>query len=43
MIAGENKLAKDYDSALYRARNVAAPLNAKRVGAKTSCAVKADR
>ena len=29
--------------ALYRARNVAAPLNAKRLGVKTPCAIKADR
>ena len=42
-VIGENKIAKDYDSALYRARNVAAPLNAKRLGVKTPCAIKADR
>ena len=42
-VIGENKIEKDYDSALYRARNVAAPLNAKRLGVKTPCAVKADR
>ncbi len=42
-IVGENKIEKDYDSALYRARNVAAPLNAKRLGVKTPCAIKADR
>ncbi|MBE5922408.1 MAG: lactate utilization protein [Lachnospiraceae bacterium] len=38
LIIGENKIAKDYDSALYRARNIAAPLNAKRLGMKTPCA-----
>lgn len=43
LVIGKNKLAKDYDSALYRARNIASPLNAKRVGAKTPCAVKADK
>lgn len=43
LVAGENKIAKDYDSALYRARNVASPLNAKRLGSKTPCAVKGDR
>ena len=43
LIVGENKVEKDYDSALYRARNVAAPRNAKRVGARTPCAVNADR
>jgi len=43
LIIGKNKLAKDYDSALYRARNVASPLNAKRLGVKTPCAVKGDK
>ena len=43
LIVGENKIEKDYDSALYRARNIAAPLNAKRLGVKTPCAIKADR
>lgn len=38
LIAGKNKLAKDYDSALWRARNVAAPLNARRFELKTPCA-----
>ncbi len=40
LIVGKNKLAKDYESALYRARNTASPLNAKRLGVKTPCAVK---
>ncbi len=43
LIIGKNKIAKDYDSALYRARNIASPMNAKRVGAKTPCARKADK
>lgn len=43
LIIGENKLQKDYESALYRARNIAAPLNARRVGAKTPCAVNGDK
>lgn len=43
LVVGKNKLAKDYDSALYRARNVAAPLNAKRLHMNTPCAIKADR
>lgn len=43
LIAGENKVADDYEKALYRARNIAAPLNAKRLGKKTPCAVKGDR
>lgn len=43
LVAGENKIEKDYDTALYRARNIAAPLNAKRLGVKTPCAIKADK
>lgn len=43
LVAGQNKLAKDYDSALWRARNIAAPLNTKRLGRKTPCAVRADK
>jgi len=38
-VAGVNKLAPDFESAMYRARNVAAPLNAKRLKCKTPCAV----
>ena len=37
-IIGKNKLAPDYDSALYRARNIASPLNVKRLNRKTPCA-----
>jgi hypothetical protein len=43
LIVGKNKLAPNFFSALYRARNIAAPLNAKRLGAKTPCAVNGDR
>ena len=43
LVAGENKVAADYEQALYRARNVAAPLNAKRLGKKTPCAVNGDK
>lgn len=43
IILGENKLAPDYDSALWRARNIAGPKNAQRLGRKTPCAKKADR
>lgn len=43
LVVGENKIAKDYDSALWRTRNIASPLNAKRLGMKTPCAAKADR
>ncbi len=43
LVIGENKIAPDYDSALFRARNIASPKNAKRLGVKTPCAAKADR
>lgn len=36
-IIGVNKIAPDYDAALWRARNIAAPLNAKRLEKKTPC------
>ena len=36
-IIGVNKIAPDYDAALWRARNIAAPLNAKRLNKKTPC------
>ena len=42
-IVGANKIAPDYDAALWRARNIAAPKNAQRLKRKTPCAVKADR
>lgn len=43
LIIGENKIEPDYEKALYRARNIAAPLNAKRLDKKTPCALNADR
>lgn len=43
LVAGRNKIAKDYDSALYRARNTAAPLNAHRFGVNTPCAKNGDK
>jgi L-lactate utilization protein LutB len=42
IICGENKLAPDFESALYRARNIAAPLNAKRFNLDTPCALNKD-
>lgn len=42
-IIGRNKLADDYDAALWRARNVAAPKRAASMNKKTPCAVKADK
>ena len=37
-IVGMNKVCKDVDSAMRRARNVAAPINAQRFGLSTPCA-----
>ena len=42
-IVGSNKIAPDFDKALWRARNIASPLNAKRLGRKTPCAIKGDK
>ncbi len=42
-IVGVNKIAPDYDAALWRARNVASPKNAQRLHKKTPCAVRGDR
>lgn len=42
-VVGRNKLAPTYEEALWRARNIAAPKNAQRLGMKTPCAAKADR
>jgi hypothetical protein len=39
LIVGKNKLGGPFHQALERARNVAAPLNAKRLEKKTPCAV----
>ncbi|MBU5625549.1 lactate utilization protein [Oscillibacter sp. MSJ-2] len=43
LVVGRNKIAPTYEEALWRARNIAAPKNAKRLGAKTPCAAKGDR
>lgn len=42
-VIGANKLAPTRDEALWRARNIAAPLNARRLEKKTPCAVNGDR
>ena len=42
-VIGKNKLAEDYEKALWRARNIAGPKNAQRLNRKTPCAAKADR
>ena len=43
LVVGKNKLAPDYESALWRARNIAAPRNAQRLHRNTPCAKAADR
>ncbi len=43
IIIGVNKIAPDFESALWRARNIAAPKNAQRLNRKTPCAIKGDR
>ena len=43
LLVGENKVEADLEKAIYRARNVAAPLNAKRLNRKTPCALNADK
>jgi len=41
-VIGANKLTSTLEDAIWRARNIAAPLNAKRLGIKTPCAAKGD-
>ena len=43
LIIGVNKIAPDFESAIYRARNIAGPLNAQRLKRNTPCAVKGDK
>lgn len=38
LLVGRNKITPDLESAVYRARNTAAPLNARRLGKNTPCA-----
>lgn len=42
-LIGKNKIAKTLNAAMDRARNVAAPQNARRLGRNTPCAVRADK
>ena len=42
-IVGTNKLTHTLEDAIWRARNIAAPRNAMRLGLRTSCARKGDR
>ncbi len=43
LIVGKNKIAADFNTALWRARNIASPKNAQRLGRKTPCAIKGDK
>lgn len=43
IIIGKNKIAENFEQALWRARNIASPRNAKRLGRKTPCAVNGDK
>ena len=43
LVVGANKIAPDFDGAMWRARNISAPLNAKRLNRKTPCAVNGDK
>ncbi len=43
LVVGGNKVTPSLDAAIYRARNIAAPLNAQRLKRKTPCAVKGDK
>lgn len=38
-VLGENKITPDFESAMDRARNIASPLNARRLNRKTPCAI----
>ena len=42
-ICGTNKLAENIEKGIWRAKNIAAPKNAQRLGRKTPCAVRADK
>ncbi len=39
VVAGSNKIVMDVEEALHRARNIAAPMNAKRLNLRTPCVV----
>ncbi len=43
LLVGKNKLAPDLEGAIDRARNIAAPKNARRLGLQTPCAEKGDK
>lgn len=43
LVIGRNKIAPTLEDAIYRVRNVASPLNAKRLNRKTPCAANGDK
>lgn len=43
LIVGINKVERSFEQAMWRARNIASPKNAQRLGVQTPCAVKGDR
>lgn len=43
LVVGRNKIVPNYEQAVWRARNIAAPLNAHRKKKSTPCARQADR
>ena len=43
LVLGRNKVAPDLAAAIHRVRNVAAPLNARRLHRKTPCAARGDK
>ncbi|MBS7525246.1 lactate utilization protein [Fusibacter paucivorans] len=42
-IIGRNKLVPTYEEAVWRAKNIAAPIRAQQMNMKTPCAIKADK
>lgn len=42
-LVGENKVEPDFEKAMWRARNIAAPKNSYRLKVKTPCAIKGDK
>lgn len=42
-IIGNNKIVDNIEAGIFRARNIAAPINAKRLGLKTPCAIKGEK
>lgn len=42
-VIGKNKIEPDFEKALWRARNIAAPKNAQRLNMNTPCAIKVDK